>query len=92
MTTGRPSFLEFRHLGYDLARRCGEVALVVLGAVRCAFVGVFVWPSSDELVGLLVEHRVNGLLLVFLVNLCSPDFTVSSLNDTIALDVARIAA
>ena len=53
--------MSFDILGMFLARRCSEVALVVPDTVRRVLIGVFVWPSSDEPVGFLVEHRVNGL-------------------------------
>lgn len=49
---GEPHPLELGHLERDLARRRGEAALV----------GALVGPGADELVGLLVEHRVDGLL------------------------------
>ena len=49
---GEPHPLELGHLERDLARRRGEAALV----------GALVGPAADELVGLLVEHRVDGLL------------------------------
>ena len=55
---GEPHLLELRHLERDLARRGGEASLVVAGAL----VGALVGPDADELVGLLVEHRVVGLL------------------------------
>ena len=54
--------LELGHLERDPARRRGEAALVVAGAVGGALVGALVGPGADELVGLLVEHRVDGLL------------------------------
>ena len=44
-----PHPLELGHLERDLARRRGEAALV----------GALVGPGADELVGLLVEHRVE---------------------------------
>ena len=59
---GEPHLLELGHLERDLARRRGEAALVVAGAVSGALVGALVGPGADELVGLLVEHRVGGLL------------------------------
>lgn len=48
--------LELGHLERDLARRCGESALVVAGAVSGALVGALVGPGADEPVGLLVER------------------------------------
>ena len=45
--------LELGHLERGLARRRGEAALVVAGAVRRALVGALVGPGADELVGLL---------------------------------------
>lgn len=59
---GEAHALELGHLEHDLARRRGESALVVPGAVRRALVGALVGPGADELVGLLVEHGVDGLL------------------------------
>ena len=59
---GEAHALEYRHLGRDLARGRGEAALVVAGAVSGALVGALVGPGADELVGLLVEHGVDGLL------------------------------
>ena len=53
--------LRLGHLERDLARRCGESALVVAGAVRCPIVGPLVRPRTHKLVGLLVEHGVDGL-------------------------------
>ena len=67
------------HLERDLARRRGESALAVAGAVRRALVGSLVRARADELVGLLVEHGVDGLL-------------AGSPNDKIGLDVACLLA
>ena len=36
--------------------------LVVSRLVRRPLVGALIWAGADELVGLLVEHRVDGLL------------------------------
>lgn len=52
---GEAHALELGHLERDLARRRGEFALVVPGAVRRALVGSLVRTRADELVGLLVE-------------------------------------
>ena len=54
--------LELWHLERDLARRRGESALVVPGAVRRPIVGSLVRSRAHKLVGLLVEHGVDGLL------------------------------
>lgn len=54
--------LELGHTERGLARRRGEPALVVPGAVRHPRVGALVWVRAHELVGLLVEHGVDGLL------------------------------
>ena len=59
---GEAHALELGHLERDLARRRGESALVVPGAVRRALVGSLVRARAHELVGLLVEHGVDGLL------------------------------
>ena len=50
------------HLERELARRRGEEALAAAGAVSGALIGALIGPGADELVGLLVEHRVDGLL------------------------------
>ena len=52
---GEAHALELGHLERDLARRRGEAALVVAGAVSGVLVGALVGPGADELVGLLVE-------------------------------------
>lgn len=62
---GEAHALELGHLERDPARRRGEAALV----------GSLVRARADELVGLLVQHRVDGLL-------------AGSPNDMIGLDVA----
>ena len=59
---GEAHALELGHLDRDLARRRGESALVVPGAVRRALVGSLVRARAHKLVGLLVEHGVDGLL------------------------------
>ena len=59
---GEAHALELGHLERDPARRRGEAALVVPGAVRRALIGALIGPGTDELVGLLVEHCVDGLL------------------------------
>lgn len=71
--------LELRHLERDLARRRGEAAFVVAGAVIGALVVALVGSGADEPVGLLVQHRVDGLL-------------TGSPNDMIGLDVACLLA
>ena len=76
---GEAHALELRHLERDLARRRGEAALVVAGAVSGALIGALVGSGADEPVDLLVEHRVDGLL-------------TGSSNDTISLDVACLRA
>lgn len=55
---GEAHALELGHLERDLARRGGEASLVASRSVSGALVG----PGVDEPVGLLVEHRVDGLL------------------------------
>lgn len=51
----------------------------IAGAVRRPLVGAFVRRRSGELVGLLVEHGVDG-------------FLTGSSNDTIGLDMACLLA
>ena len=53
---------ELGHSERDLARRRGEPALAVPGAVRRPLVGALVRTRAREPVGLLVEHGVDGLL------------------------------
>ena len=53
---GEAHALELGHLERELARRRGEAALVVAGAVSGALVGALVGPGADELVGILVER------------------------------------
>lgn len=59
---GEPHPLELGHLERDLARCGGEASLVVSRSVRRALVGALVRARADELVGILVEHGVDGLL------------------------------
>lgn len=59
---GEARALELGHPERGLARCGGEVALVAAGAVRRSPVDAFVGAGSDELVGLFVEHGVDGLL------------------------------
>ena len=59
---GEAHALELGHPERDLARRGGEASLVVAGAVRRPPVGALVGRGAHQLVGLLVEHRVDGLL------------------------------
>ena len=54
--------LELWHLERDLARRRGESALLAPGAVRRPIVSSLVRSRAHKLVGLLVEHGVDGLL------------------------------
>ena len=57
-----PHALELRHLERDLAGRGGEVPLVVAGAVRLPACRPLVAAGLDEVVGLLLEKRVDGVL------------------------------
>lgn len=52
---GEAQALELRHLERDLARRRGEAALVMVGAISGALVGELVGSGADEPVGLLAE-------------------------------------
>lgn len=54
--------LEFGHLQGHLPRGGGEPALVVAGAVRLAVGRALVAASPDEVVGLLLEKGVQGVL------------------------------
>lgn len=59
---GEAHALELGHPERDLARRGGEASLVVAGAVRRPPVGALIGRGAHQLVGLLVGHRVDGLL------------------------------
>ena len=59
---GEAHALELGHLERDLARRGGEAPLVVSRSICRPLVGALIWAGADDLVGLLVEHRVDGLL------------------------------
>ncbi len=54
--------LEFRHPELEPARLCRERAFVVAGPVRLAPLLAFVSGGPGDLVGLGVEHGVDGLL------------------------------
>ena len=57
--------LEFRHFQAHFAGLDGQVALVVAGPVRLAVPAALVARGAGDLVGLGVEHRVQGLLDAF---------------------------